>query len=116
PPPKPKRTVRAAIVDWLDPRSKQEEDDEITTGAFTAVCVVTLVVAGLAFALSFDMMLTAAKHYGWTGWMAKLFPIIIDVGAIGGTFMGSISANATYRRIGHQVLIVTLAASVLFNL
>ena len=119
PTPKPKRTVRAAFVDWLDRRSSTKnpgEDDEITTGAFTAVCVVTLVVAGLAFALSFDMMLTAAKHYGWTGWMAKLFPIIIDVGAIGGTFMGSISANATYRRIGHQVLLVTLAASVLFNL
>ncbi|TDX84962.1 hypothetical protein [Amycolatopsis arida] len=119
----PKRTIRDALVDWIDRRSHPKPtpaaangDSEITTGAFGAVCVITIAVAALAFALSFDMMLTAAKHYGWDDNLAKLFPIIIDVGAIGGTFMGAISANRVYRQIGHQVLIVTLAASVLFNL
>lgn len=130
PPATPKRTIRDALVDWIDRRSlakqveadrrsrskKPETDNEITVGAFVTVCFMTLVVAGLAFALSFDMMLAAAERYGWEARMATLFPIIIDVGAIGGTFMGAISGNRTYRSIGHQVLVVTLAASVLFNL
>lgn len=117
----PKRTIRTAMVDWIDRRSRSgpassSEDSEITTGAFVAVCLITVVVAVLAFILSFDMMVVAARHYGWDANLARLFPIIIDVGAVGGTFMGAISANHVYRRIGHQVLVVTLAASVLYNL
>lgn len=118
----PTRTVRAALVDWIDRRAQAQakkaepENSEITTGAFAAVSILTGVVTLLAFFLSFSMMLTAAQHYGWDENLAKLFPIIIDVGAIGGTFMGAISANRVYRTIGHQVLVVTLAASVLFNL
>lgn len=99
------------------PSNEQQHGDErITTGAFTAVATVTVAVAALAFALSFTMMLTAAQHYGWPHSLAPLFPSLIDVGAIGGTFMGAISTNRVYRRIGHQVLAITLAASVLFNL
>lgn len=113
PPPAPPTSAKTKKA---SDKGDDKADDEITTGAFVAVCAVTVAVAGLAFALSFDMMLTAARHYGWGDNLSKLFPIIIDVGAIGGTFMGAISANRVYRQIGHQVLIVTLAASVLFNL
>ncbi|MFC4000910.1 hypothetical protein ACFS2C_28090 [Prauserella oleivorans] len=125
-------TVRGAIASWIQARADaraaaprrrrrreedtgQGEDETVTTGVFATVAAITVTVAGLAFALSFDMMRTAALHYGWSGAMANLFPLIIDVGAIGGTFLGSISANRVYRRIGHQVLVLTLAASVLFN-
>lgn len=122
----PPRTVRDAVVGWIDARSaarrdaagdrKTANDEPVTVGAFAAICLMTLVVAALAFALSFDMMYAAASHYGWGARLAALFPLIIDVGAIGGTFMGAISTNRMYRAIGHQVLVVTLAASVLFNL
>lgn len=115
-----RRTVREALVDFLDrrhtARADEFDDEPITVGAFVGVGVLTLVVAALSFALSFDMMYAAAQNYGWGKTLAALFPVIIDVGAIGGTFMGAISANKTYRQIGHQVLVVTLAASVLFNL
>ncbi|MEU4673963.1 hypothetical protein AB0F91_39910 [Amycolatopsis sp. NPDC023774] len=117
-----RRTVRDALVDFLDRRRPDradqsvDEDEPITAGAFVAVGLMTFFVAALSFALSFDMMYAAAQLYGWGKGLAALFPVIIDVGAIGGTFMGAISANRTYRRIGHQVLVVTLAASVLFNL
>ncbi|MET9260370.1 DUF2637 domain-containing protein [Amycolatopsis sp. NPDC004079] len=126
PPASPQRTVRDAVVGWIDARAaarresageRQTANEEpVTGGAFAAICLMTLIVAGLAFALSFDMMYAAASHYGWGARLAALFPLIIDVGAIGGTFMGAISTNRMYRAIGHQVLIVTLAASVLFNL
>ncbi|HEY3482442.1 MAG TPA: hypothetical protein VGL02_26415, partial [Streptomyces sp.] len=126
PPRPPKRTLLDALVDWVDARTaarrdhSNERDDAdhapITVGAFVAICLMTLAVAVLAFVLSFAMMYAAAKHYGWNEGLAKLFPLIIDVGAIGGTFMGAISEHRVYRSIGHQVLIVTLAASVLFNL
>jgi len=89
---------------------------DITIAALLVVSSVTLAVSGLAFALSFDMMLEAAKTYGWGENLAKLFPILIDTGAIGGTFMGAISANRTYVHVGRSVLGLTLAASVLFNL
>lgn len=92
------------------------EVSDITIAALLVVSAVTLAVSGLAFALSFDMMLEAAKTYGWGENLAKLFPILIDTGAIGGTFMGAISANRTYVHVGRSVLGLTLAASVLFNL
>lgn len=113
-----------ALADWIELRTQRTrtrratpaEDSDITVGALIVVSVVTLVVCALAFALSFSMMLAAARLYGWNDNLAKLFPILIDVGAIGGTFMGAISANRTYVHVGRSVLTLTLAASVLFNL
>jgi hypothetical protein len=94
----------------------EAESGDITILALVIVSLVTLAVSGLAFALSFDIMLEAAKKYGWEPGMAKLFPILIDAGAVGGTFMGAISANKTYVHVGRSVLTLTLAASILFNL
>uniref|UniRef100_UPI003F494DAF hypothetical protein n=1 Tax=Amycolatopsis sp. CA-096443 TaxID=3239919 RepID=UPI003F494DAF len=120
------RTLRDALVDWIDVRAaarrehRQASDDAghapITVGAFVTICLMTLAVAALAFLLSFSMMYAAAKHYGWSEDWAGLFPVIIDVGAIGGTFMGAISTHRVFRSIGHHILVLTLAASVLFNL
>ncbi|UKD50851.1 DUF2637 domain-containing protein (plasmid) [Amycolatopsis sp. FU40] len=126
PPGPPKRTLTDALVGWVDARAAARreqgkerdgaDDAPITVGAFVAICLMAVAVAALAFVLSFTMMYAAAKHYGWSEDLAKLFPLIIDVGAIGGTFMGAISEHRVYRSIGHQVLVVTLSASVLFNL
>lgn len=98
------------------PDAEWTPTERISVGAFATIAALTLIVSGLAFALSFDMMLAAAEHFGWSPQLAPLFPLLIDVGAIGGTVMGAISGNRTYRRTGRHVLAITLAASVVFNL
>lgn len=122
--------VRAALADWISARAatlrtrppkarktrKDEDDEPITTGAFATVMALTVAVAALAFALSFDMMRTAAMRYGWSPEMAALFPVLVDVGTVGGVLMGAISTHRIYRTTGHQLVVATLAASVLFNL
>ncbi|HEY3478881.1 MAG TPA: DUF2637 domain-containing protein, partial [Streptomyces sp.] len=115
-----------AVADWIELRNRRrraklakpadDEDSDITILALVVVSLVTFAVSILAFVLSFSMMLAAARLYGWSEHLAWLFPILIDAGAVGGTFMGAISSNRTYVRVGHSVLTLTLSASVLFNL
>ena len=93
-----------------------EIDTRIGNVAYGVIMTLAGIVAILAFILSFTMMKPAAELYGWKGWQASLFPIIIDVGAVGGTIMGAISAHPVYQRSGRQVLALTLLASVMFNL
>ncbi|RBM18085.1 hypothetical protein DI005_20030 [Prauserella sp. PE36] len=108
---KPVRTAKVAKA-----RSREEEDETITTGAFATVCALTVAVSALCFVLSFDMMATAAERFGWSEALAKLFPVVIDLGAVGGTVMIGISTHRVYRHTGYQLVITTLLASVLFNL
>lgn len=96
-------------------KSKKHQREPITRSQVTTVCVMAAVVSLGAFVLSFDMMAVAAEHYGWTGWLAKLFPVVIDAGAVAGVVMAGLTSNPVFRRNGWVLGGLTLAASLVFN-
>ncbi|KMS92661.1 DUF2637 domain-containing protein [Prauserella rugosa] len=119
--------VRPAVARWIDARTeakttkrpktpkKTKPTEEITQRQVITVCVMAAAVSLGAFVLSFDMMAIAAEHYGWTGWLAKLFPVVIDAGAVAGVVMAGLTSNPVFRRNGWALGALTLAASLVFN-
>src|SRR5690606_3085593 len=48
-------------------------------------------------------------------WLANLFPIVIDAGAVAGVVMAGLTSNPVFRRNGWALGALTLAASLVFN-
>jgi len=120
------RHVGPAIARWLDRKTdaaktsrrrgrKAKVAEPITKPQVWTVCAMAAAVSLGAFVLSFDMMAIAAEHYGWTGWLAKLFPVVIDAGAVAGVVMAGLTSNPVFRRNGWALGALTLAASLVFN-
>lgn len=95
--------------------------DPSTTGHTPAWAVVVmgmllLPLAGLGFALSFQMMLPVMVIAGWSVAIAWGGPVLVDLAAASGALMQMVSRDTTTRRWGTGVLGFSTLLSIAMNL
>lgn len=93
-----------------------KEEEPVTLSAVITVGAFALAAAVCAFLLSFQMILPVVMAAGWTGFVAYLGPVVIDVAAVAAAFMSVLSRHPSFTRTGMLLLVSSTALSIVLNL